>query len=197
MIVARGARAGSCALWACIAVFLGFFAATPAVAQSESVSIDVIARISSRCGFAAGDLPSLTASADLEEPGQLLANVELDCNTPYAFGITAAHGALVNIDARDDESGFAFAKTYRVAVALDTDQGVVRSQPCSSADLIEGGSCAFAASRPGEGFSSGPGISIGRRATLTIDWPPQSALPSRLAAGRYKDTLILVVGARA
>jgi hypothetical protein len=45
-------------------------------------------------------------------------------------------------------------------------------------------------------LKSGRGISVGRDAIITIDWPAQSTLPRRLAAGRYKDTLILVVGPR-
>lgn len=172
-------------------------AAAPAQARSDAVEVDVKAKVKERCGFAPGPSSSVDAPRDLELSARLSLMVGLDCNTPYAFGITSQHGGLVNIDARDDNSGYAFAKRYRLAVALETDRGVVRSEICGSAELVAGGRCEFATTTPGEGLKSGRGISVNRNAILTIDWPSQSELPRRLAAGRYKDVLILVVGPRA
>ncbi|TCM20662.1 hypothetical protein EDF56_102325 [Novosphingobium sp. PhB165] len=171
--------------------------ATSAHAHSDSVSIDVVASIKERCGFAAGGPVSYNAPRDLESAADFSFAVGLDCNTPYALGVTSQRGALTNLDASDDGSGFAFSKSYRVSISLETDKGMVRSERCGSGDLIDGGRCSFASPVPGNGLKSGPGISIGRNAVVKIDWPAQSTAQPRLAAGHYKDTLILVVGPRA
>lgn len=169
----------------------------PALAHGDSLQVDVRATIKERCGFAPGASASVDAPRDLEMAARLNVAVGLDCNTPYALGVTSQNGALVNIDARDDGTGFAFDKRYRVSLALQTDKGIVRSESCNSRELVAGGRCEFATSVSGEGLKSGRGISVGRNAIITVDWPAQSTLPHRLAAGRYKDTLILVVGPRA
>lgn len=168
----------------------------PAQARTDSVEIDIAARIKERCGFVSNGDNDIDAPRDLEEGARLSLKVGLDCNTPYAIGVVSEHGALVNMDASDDGSGFAFSKRYRIAVALETDKGIVRSERCNSQDILIGGQCEFARTATGEGLKSGRGISVGRNAVITVEWPSQSTLPRRLAAGRYKDTLILVVGPR-
>lgn len=168
-----------------------------AAAQSSPVSIDISANIPPRCGFVPGTLSSQTGTPDLETPARFDIRLTLDCNTPYAFGVVAQAGQLANLDATADGSGFAFAKPYLLTVALDTDQGTIRSERCPSTTLVLGGECSFAASAPGSGLSSRRGVSINRDATLTIEWTDQSRFERRLAPGRYRDTLILVVGPRA
>lgn len=169
----------------------------PAMAATESVAIDVVARIKERCGFADNGPASITAPRDLEGAANFALAVGLDCNTPYALGVTSQRGALTNVDANDDGSGFSFSKRYRVSVMLETDKGAVRSAPCASDEMADGGRCAFASLVPGRGLKSGAGISVGRNAVISIDWAAQALNQPRLAAGRYKDTLILVVGPRA
>lgn len=196
MRMVTGGRLGLSAMrMACIAAGL-FVAMAPAQAHPDSVAIDVTAEIKDRCGFTGTAPTSVDAPRDLEDAASLSIKVGLDCNTPYAVGVTSENGALVNLDASDDGSGYAFEKKYRVAIALETDRGTVRSERCRSNELSADGRCDFAASRAGKGLKSGRGISVGRDAIITIDWPAQSTLPRRLAAGRYKDTLILVVGPR-
>lgn len=169
----------------------------PAQAATDSVAIDVVARIKERCGFASSGPTNITAPRDLESAANFSLAVGLDCNTPYALGVTSQRGALTNIDANDDGSGFSFSKRYRVSVMLETDKGAVRSAPCTSNEMADGGRCAFASLVPGRGLKSGAGISVGRNAVISIDWAAQALAQPRLAAGRYKDTLILVVGPRA
>lgn len=184
------------AVQAALAGALTMLAMAPAQARTDSVDIDIAASIKARCGFSAGMPASVDAPRDLEMAARLSVAVGLDCNTPYAIGVTSEHGALINTDATDDGSGYAFKKRYRISVALETDQGTVRSEPCNSATLVAGGECPFASTVSGKGLGSGRGISVGRNAVITVDWPSQATLPRRLAAGRYKDTLILVVGPR-
>ncbi|WP_395397547.1 hypothetical protein WBP07_23665 [Novosphingobium sp. BL-8A] len=178
-------------------VLAGVLAASSAQAHTDSVAIDVTARIKERCGFASSGPDDLAAPRDLESAANFTVAVGLDCNTPYALGVTSQSGGLMNVDATNDGSGYAFSKRYRVSVALDTDKGIVRSQRCTSSEMEDGGSCDFASLVPGRGLKSGSGISVGRNAVITIDWPAQATNEPRLAAGHYKDTLILVVGPRA
>lgn len=196
MRMVRGDRPGLSAIRTAIIAAGLLVAIAPAQAHPDSVAIDVTAEINERCGFTANGPAGIDAPRDLEDAASLSIKVGLDCNTPYALGITSANGALVNLDASDDGSGFAFSKSYRVAVALETDKGIVRSERCRSRELSVDGNCDFASVRAGKGLKSGRGISVGRDAVITIDWPAQSTLPRRLAAGRYRDTLILVVGPR-
>lgn len=169
----------------------------PALAQSQPLSIELAAQIPPRCGFASGGVSGAAGTPDLEAAGHLSIRVRLDCNTPYALGVVATNGALTNLDARPDGSGFAFAKPYSLQLALETDRGIIRSERCLSPQLRIGGDCSFMASAAGRGLGSGRGISVGRDAVLDIRWADQSTLPRRLAQGRYRDTLTLVIGPRA
>tara|TARA_R100000365_G_C2743492_1_gene72232 strand:+ start:1675 stop:2337 length:663 start_codon:yes stop_codon:yes gene_type:complete len=170
--------------------------ASPAFGQADAITIDVNADIAPRCGFIGASPLSATAPRDLESAAQLSFRLKLDCNTPFSFGVTAANGALLNQDALNDGSGFAFAKTYYLSVGIDTDRGVIASERCASSELVTGGTCSFASTVAGEGLSSRNGIAIDRDATLEVEWPDQRELTRRLAPGRYRDTLILVVGPR-
>lgn len=172
------------------------FSASPAFGQADAITIDVNADIAPRCGFIGASPLSATAPRDLEDAAQLRFRLKLDCNTPFSFGVTAANGALLNQDALNDGSGFAFAKTYYLSVGIDTDRGVIASERCASSELIVGGTCSFASTEAGQGLSSRNGIAIDRDATLQVEWPDQRELTRRLAPGRYRDTLILVVGPR-
>lgn len=169
----------------------------PSLAHSGPIEVELAAEIPPRCGFAEGNVRAPSGTADLEKQGRLTLRLRLDCNTPYAIGVVAEAGALTNLDALPDGSGYAFSKQYALTLQLDTDQGKRTSSECTSPDLVAGGACPFASSAPGSGFSSGEGISVNRDATLLIEWPDQRMLRNRLAAGRYRDTVTLVIGARA
>jgi hypothetical protein len=186
-------RPAACSIAACAVVF----SAHSASAHPDSIAIDISATIPARCGFATSTPEAVSSTRDLELAANLSLRLGLDCNAPYALGVVAERGTLVNRDAAPDGSGYAFEKDYRVSVVLETDRGLVRSERCGSRDLTPGGACSFAATQAGEGLKSGRGISINRDAILKIEWPDQSPSAPRLAAGRYRDTLILIVGARA
>lgn len=182
---------------AAVLVAAGLAFAAPAAAQSgASVEVLVSAVIPERCGFS----PAVRAagpSADLEQAQTLNFILPLDCNTPFAVGVSGEHGALINLTSAPDRSGYAFEKTYGVRLTLRTSEGEVRSERCLSTDIVTGGTCAFASDQPGLGLGSGSGVAAPGDVTLTIDWPDQSTLNRRLAAGDYSDTITLVVGARA
>lgn len=168
--------------------------ASAAVAQSnDSVSIDILASVPDRCGFASSTPTHQTREGNLEQAFRQDIRLKLDCNTPFAIHAVSQSGALVHTTATPDSSGFAFSKTYNVQVAVETDLGVITSARCDSSTLRDGGTCELA---NGRGLSSGQGVAVDRDAILTIDWPDQSALPRRLAAGDYQDTITITIGAR-
>ncbi len=176
----------------------GIFTANVVSAQEGPITIEVIGEVPTRCGFASSEPIAQLPTLDLEQGARFDIRIRLDCNTPYAFGVVATHGLLTNQTAqRYTSSGYAYSKPYSVSVALQTSRGTVRSDACMSGDLVPGGRCAFAAAAAGSGLSSGDGISIDQDAVLTVEWGDQSAMPNRLAAGDYQDTLTMVVGPRA
>ncbi len=192
----RARRSG--ALVAAITLIAVVGGAGSAAAQDGSVEVEISAVIPERCGFAPSAVPLLrSAPADVEVAQTFSVALPLDCNTPFAVGLVAERGALTNTTSAPDQSGYAFSKTYGVRVTLDTSAGAVQSERCLSSDVVAGGTCDFATSIPGQGLESGQGIATPGAVTLTIDWPDQSALTQRLAAGDYSDTITVVVGARA
>lgn len=180
-----------------LALAAGLAVSTPVAAQDSSVDILVSGAIPERCGFARLAPAQRSITPDLETAQTLSFSMPLDCNTPFAVGVTAERGALTNITSRPDGSGYAFSKVYGVRMTLDTSAGAVQSARCASTEIVAGGSCAFASDQPGRGLGSGGGIAAPGGVTLTIDWPDQAGLSRRLAAGDYSDTITVVVGARA
>lgn len=172
----------------------GTLLAQTATAQSaDSIEVAVTAEVPVQCGFAGSE--TVGEAADLERAHTELVRLELRCNAPYAVKARSLNGKLVHLGGADDGSGYAFEKTYGVRLSLETDQGVVSGARCSSDALREpGAGCELSTPR---GLSSGAGVSIGRDAVMTIDWPDQRELERRLAAGAYGDTIILEIGAEA
>ncbi|WP_312126104.1 hypothetical protein [Brevundimonas sp.] len=178
----------------CLVVSAFALGANIAAAQStDSVSIDILASVPDRCGFASSTPTHQTREGNLEQAFRQDIRLKLDCNTPFAIHAVSQSGALVHTTASPDSSGFAFSKTYNVQVAVETDIGLVTSARCDSSAMRDGGACELA---NGRGLSSGHGVAVDRDAILTIDWPDQSGLPRRLAAGDYQDTITITIGAR-
>lgn len=177
----------------CIATAIPAYADAALAQSTDGVEIAVSATVAERCGFTPGAASALNASADLEDAHSQSLALRIDCNTPFMVTAKSEYGRLTNRSASDDLSGYAFAKTYGFSLELDTDAGKVRSGHCLSTVLVEGGSCVLA--QPG-GLGSGDGVAIGRDATLTVDWPAQSTLGRRLAAGDYTDTITISIAAR-
>lgn len=168
--------------------------AARAQAVVETLEVEVTASVPGRCGFV-GSAPT-TPTQDIESAGQVAVALLMDCNTPFAVGVSAAHGALLNRTYSDDLSGFAFRKAYGVRLEIDTDAGAVMGARCEATQLLPGGSCAYQGDVSGHGLSSGEGIAIDREMRVIIDWSDQSTRPARLASGAYQDTLRVVIGAR-
>lgn len=178
----------------CVAIALPACAGTAYAQSTDGVEITMTATVPDRCGFTPGPALTLEASGDLEDAHAQSLALRIDCNAPFMVTAKSEDGRLTNRSASDDLSGYAFDKVYGLSLSLDTDVGQVRSGRCLSTALVEGGDCILA--RPG-GLGSGDGVAIGRDATLTVDWPAQSGLGRRLAAGDYSDTVTISIAARA
>ena len=176
------------------AVAICMFAGSVQAQSPDGVDIAVTATVAERCGFTPGAMTTLDVAADLEDAHSQDLSLRIDCNTPFTISARAGSGRLVNQSASDDNSGYAFEKTYGLRVQVDTDAGQVQSGRCLSTDLRDGGDCILA--QP-SGLGSGEGVAIRRDAVLTVDGPSQTTLGRRLAAGRYSDTVTLTIGARA
>lgn len=176
--------------------------AAPAFAK-DSISIDVTASIAQRCGVS--DVPSGAAATtpDLDHAQNLSFGFNIDCNTPFAIGVSSQNGALVLQDGRDARSsetsdGFSREKEYSVALAVETDGAPLNSDFCSSAELTgkgKGKSCEFYGREAGTGMSSGRRTAIRRNGSVVVRWNA-SDRGARRAAGTYQDTLTVVVGPR-
>ena len=172
---------------------LAAFSSAASAQSNDGVEIAVSASVSERCGFTPGTT-ALNTSGDLEDAHSQTLMLRIDCNTPFAIEAKSEGGRLTNRSASDDQSGYAFEKVYGLSLSLDTDIGKIFSGRCLSTALVEGGDCILA--RPG-GLGSGDGVAIGRDAVLTVDWPAQTTLGRRLAAGDYSDTITISIAARA
>jgi spore coat protein U-like protein len=168
---------------------------------SDSLSIAVTATIAPKCGIgpsgaAAGSVP------DLEQAQTLNFDFKLDCNSPFAIGVSSQHGALrlkstQNLNAGTDSQGFSLEKEYQVALSVQTDAGSLEGGSCGSKALKDGtGSCSFYGVSPGSGLSSGQRTAIDRTGTITVSWPASSGSDPRRAAGEYQDTITIVVGVK-
>lgn len=175
---------------------------TPAVGATDglpsSVSLQVLGRVQSRCGFRAGAEPQ--SPPTIEATGAAIAPVRiafgLDCNDEFTIQVSSANGAL---RAQQDEAALAraIANGFRVeapySLSLDVPRGdaPALSERCSSAQLMSGAGCTM---------SSGAGQisefpSMAGEAALTIEFP-EAVSPGEYVAGRYRDVLTITVGTR-
>lgn len=180
-------------------------AAAPALATDNSGSdplrIEITARIAERCGISPGE-GGTSAEGNLEASETLTLNFDIDCNTPFRIGVSSENGGLrlASANERDDNvdaQGFSILKRYRVGLEVETDNGTLDGGTCRSDELTSReGDCEFYGDRPGRGLSSGRRTAIDRTGTLTVSWNAGDGDNRRRAAGRYQDTLTVVVGPR-
>lgn len=169
---------------------------------TDRLTVDITATLVERCGLGAGSNPA-SAEGRIDRSETLVFSFALDCNTPFRIGVNSANGAMrmtgapANNDRRA-EDGFAVEKSYRVALSVDTDDGLLDGGTCRSRDLTSNeGDCPFYGDRPGRGLSSREATAINRTGTLTVRWDAEDQEEgARHAAGLFQDTLTVVVGPR-
>jgi hypothetical protein len=166
--------------------------------SGNTLSIDIEASISQRCGIAA-----LGSNSDdggrIDEPTRIAFRFGLDCNTPFKIGVAAQNGALQLVGTTGQNagtSGFAHRKNYVAGLQFNTDQtGLVRAGECVSSALTSANtSCRFYGSEPGSGIYSGRNTTaVGREGELTLTWQGEESDAVRLAAGAYQEILTIIV----
>jgi hypothetical protein len=184
-----------------LAVFGLAMASVPAwaVPSTDSVSIDIKARVAERCGIKAGKHANKPLRIDQAQSFAL--GFDLDCNTPFRIGISSERGAMRLTTAPDgatDLDGFSIEKPYTIALSMATDSlGNVDAGSCTSRDLLDQqGACPFYGHPRGHtGFSPGDHeTAIQRQGQILISWAgDDGAAPRRLAAGDYQDILTVEV----
>lgn len=177
------------------------------VPMTNTLKIDIEARIAERCGIAAIGANSKDGGR-IDVASTVSFNFRLDCNTPFKIGVAATQGALELVTTGEPQrgqsdgltsEGFGTRKAYVASLQFATDQdGLVDAGECHSDNLTsKRGDCDFYGSRPGAGFSAGNNsTAIGRDGSLTVKWRGEDAEAVRLAAGAYQEILTIVVGPR-
>lgn len=179
--------------------------AIPQVMAEDTVRIDVTATIAEHCGISRDASSVDSIVPDLDKAQLLRFPFKIDCNTPFAIGVSSQNGALRrrenNVDAMRDidgqlSDGFSSEKAYSVSLVVATDGAQMLSENCTSRSLTgRGGKCEFYGREAGTGMSSGRRTAIRREGAMIVSWVGGEDSVRR-AAGTYQDTLTVVVGPR-
>jgi hypothetical protein len=178
------------ASWGC----LNPTAARAESSLSDSVQIDLVARIPDRCAIKAdGSLDREALNIETAQSQDL--SFTLDCNSAFAIGVSARNGAMVRTG--ELKTDFAVSKPYTVALQVATNGGELAPPACSSESLKAGAAslCSFYGAGAGSGLLSGGDTAIGTPGKLRVSWAGPSGGP-RLSAGSYQDVLTVTVGSR-
>ena len=182
---APGRLALAATLYASIALSAASFATTKVAVKLQgdiTAECAIIGSIGSGAASAAGVAMDL---ADITKPGRKQYSFTVNCNAPFAYRLEAQYGALTHESAGVAPAGLAGAVPYEVAMHIPTDALTINDR-CSGESIRSGQvRCPFS--------NSGAGIALGSAAQLTLAWTPGNAV---VLAGRYSDSIKLIVGAR-
>ena len=152
--------------------------AAPA-AHADSVSILATGTIPSGCTVGK---TSDFAPANLTASGSVTAGALVDCNMPFLIRSTSANGAIKTAGAASAGFANSVAYTYALSVGVQGNGGPATAA-CTSAQMLAN-NCIL---------SSGSKTANNKAGTLTVSWTPP-ALPTKLVAGTYSDTITLSIG---
>ena len=158
----------------------------PAVALAgSSGAVTLSGSVEPRCEISASP-----ASADLSVlngVGSKELSFTYTCNTPFAYQLQSANGALKH-KTLEAPTGFFNRLVYTVEVNLPTDGSPI-DQTVISSDVVEGSTTTFA--------NSGSAIAIHKTGTIMLRWnAPEFATTAPLLAGDYGDSLTLTLSAQ-
>lgn len=158
-------------------------------ARADVLSISASGTIGTSC--------SITPSAPFSTPnlsnsGNVPAQATVNCNSGFKVNALSANGAIKNVTAAP--SGFANALPYNLTLSVPLETGGPVSATCASSSLVSGQSGCALSPANATGLSSGGKASLNKTANLTVAWTVP-ALPTRLLAGSYSDTITLTVTA--
>ena len=169
------------------AVAAGWLATAPA-AYADTVNITTTGQIASSCTVAAA---STFPAANLSANGSVAASASVSCNTGFVVKATSTNGAIKSATAAP--TNFTNSLDYTLTLSLPLDSGATATATCAAA-LLKAGQTTCALSPAGTGLSSSGATAIGKTASLTAQWTVP-ALPTRLVAGSYSDTIVISIAA--
>ena len=172
----------------CAGAVLAAAICSASAAHADAVNIPVSGTITGTCSLTKGaDFPTANLSANASVQATAIVN----CNTAFKIKATSANGALKNI--KLVQANFTNSEPYTLTVTVPLDAGAPVSSSCLASGLIAGQStCALAPN--GAGLSSGTASATNKTATLSAGWT-LPALPTRLLAGTYSDTISISITA--
>jgi len=173
-------------------LLLALLALSPAgVAHADVLTVNAKGTIGTSCTLAAS---SQFAAPDLSASGSVTAQASVNCNTGFKINALSANGAIANGTVAP--ANFTNLVPYALTLSVPLESGTPNpiTATCASSTLVAGQSgCALSPADPG-GLSSGGKASINKTATLTVAYTVP-ALPTRLIAGSYSDTITLTIAA--
>ena len=162
------------------------FGATPAAANTLTITAQ--GTVPASCGLAAS---STFGSANLNASGSVSATAQVNCNTPFRIRAVAAQGVMKNPNSAP--AFFGNSQAYNLTVTVPLDSGSQVAATCPSSSLIAGSSSCTLSPASASGLSSGNGTSMGKAATLAVQWTLGG---TPLLAGTYSDTITVTIAAQ-
>lgn len=159
----------------------------PTHADAQTVTVNASWRVMPMCTVAAA---SAFPVANLGAGGNRSATATVTCNKSFKINASSANGAIQTSGTAP--ASFANALPYTLRIDVPLDDGSTISAACTSTTLVAGQSACPLSPSNGTGLSSGGRIATNQAATLTVSWSAV-ALPTRLIAGSYADTITLSI----
>jgi len=168
----------------------GYSAADAPLGAPTELRIDLRGQVAARCEVVP---PTGMGRIRLSDAGRVSGAFGIDCNTPFILRIKSANGGLTAIQPLP---GIAARTDYALGVEVGTSEGPRTLGWCASIDLAPdaGGSCAFSATAPLGGWSSGAAVAIRQSGEIHMRWDGQDSATPRL--GAYQDNIVIEVEIR-
>jgi hypothetical protein len=165
-------------LWLAACSFVALAVSPVSEVRAEDlVTIELVGEIDPKCRLSA--LPAGIELGQISASGTQTMSFQIDCNTPFEYGISSRDGALKNGEGPQPGMGFANQIPYMLEIRIPTDEALILEQ-CDSESL------SGATPSCGQG-NSGSATAINQTASLMISW----AVTSELVAGIYSDIVTL------
>ena len=157
-------------------------------AMNSSVRIALRGQVPPKCSLSDMDGQVNFDAASLGRQGQsAVLGFTIDCNTPFIYQLSAAHGAMELKGSQDSAGGRAAARLpYRVSLAIPTDDGGTLRADCRGEMLSAG------ASR-GCDADSGHAVAINQRGHMGVKLIRDT---TSLNAGQYMDNLRITLNVK-
>lgn len=170
----------------------GYSASEAPLGAPVELTLDLRGQVPARCQVTTP--PAGLTGFDLNAAGEAQSAFAVDCNAPFLMRVRSERGgfgtdtSVANVEA---------LAPYRMAVSVGTDAGRQDLGWCEASALVaqaaEG--CAYGASAPLGGWSSGDATAIRQSGSVTLRWNAPARGQARL--GAYQDVIVIEMEVRA